>query len=113
MVRWESAPNRDPLVMRPRHDADCQPVGVRHIRGRERDARPLQPEQEVRIASAAIKLCDDQSRLPYTTFAQRSPKLWTTISLATLDLDELRERRRAEAGQVGGEGCTLRLDAKT
>jgi hypothetical protein len=73
----------------------------------------LQPEQEVRIARAAIKLCDDQSRLPYTTFAQRSPKLWTTISLATLDLDELRERRRAEAGQVGGEGCTLRLDAKT
>jgi hypothetical protein len=54
---------------------------------------------------AAIELCDDQSRLPHTTFGQRSPKLWTTISLATLDLDEFRERRRAEAGQVGGEGA--------
>jgi hypothetical protein len=38
---------------------------------------------------AAMKLCDDQSRLRYTTFGQRSAQIWTTISLATLDLDEL------------------------
>jgi hypothetical protein len=36
-----------------------------HVRRSERDARTLQPEEEVRVASKAIELRDDQRRFAH------------------------------------------------
>jgi hypothetical protein len=44
---------------------------------------------------------DDQRRLAHPTFGQRSREFRAIGPLAAFHLDELGERRRAEAGKVG------------
>jgi hypothetical protein len=95
-----------------RHDANCEPVCVRHVRRRECDTGALEPEQEVRVAGEPIELRDDQRPLPQPTFGQGSRKLRAIIPFAAFDLDEFRQGYRTEAGKVGGDRCALRLDAE-
>lgn len=46
-----------------RHDADSQPIGVRHVGRSEGDARSLQSEQKMRVTRQAVEFSDDQRRL--------------------------------------------------
>jgi hypothetical protein len=70
------------------------------------------PKQKMRIAGEAIELRDDQRCPAHPAFRQRPRELWTIVALVALDLDEFRQRRSLEAGEIAGRRVTLRLDAQ-
>jgi hypothetical protein len=60
----------------------------------------LQPEEEMCIASEAIEFRDDQRCLADPAFGQRTRELRAVGALAAFDLNKLRDRLRAEAGEI-------------
>jgi hypothetical protein len=71
------------------HDADCQPVGLWHVRGHEINTGLLKPEEEMSIAREAIELCDHQFGTDQPTELECLCQFRAVCLLAAFDLDKL------------------------
>src|SRR4051794_40653261 len=86
--RSRRRPHAPLLVRDHRHDADREPVCVRHVSGHEIDAGLLQAEEERGASAEPIEFHDDELCATDTTSLERLGPLWTIRLLAALDPGE-------------------------